>query len=320
MTTTTTTALARIADEQGGAVTTAQALRAGMSADEIARLVRRSELVRVRRGTYATAEVWRELSPERRHLLLLRAVLLRLGPLSVASHHSAAVLHGLRLHDVPLDLVHVTHPRGHGSARCEGGVQHHEAELPADDVVRVAGLSVTSPVRTALDLARVVPHPSGVCALDGVLASGVARPDLLAAHVRQLDWPGSRAAGRALAEADGGSESVGETLQRIALVAVGWRPEALQHPIRIELGTVRTDFAWPSRRLVGEFDGRVKYERLLRPGESASDVVVRERRRELAIERAGWCVVRFTWAGLHDRAVLRRLMQDAARRADRYAR
>ncbi|HEX8497996.1 MAG TPA: hypothetical protein VF661_12440 [Actinomycetales bacterium] len=275
--------------------------------------------MRIRRGAYAAGEVWRELSPEGRHRLLLRAVLLRLGPLSAASHHSAAVLHGLRLHGVALAVVHVTHPTGHGSARREGGVQHHQAQLPDEDVVRTAGLRTTSPLRSALDLARLVAHPTGVCAIDGVLAGGVARSDLLAQHVRTLDWPGSRAAGRALAEADGGSESVGETLQRLELAAVGWKPEVLQHPIRTELGTVRTDFAWPQRRLAGEFDGRVKYERLLRPGESASDVVVRERRRELAIERAGWCVVRFTWSGLHDREALRRQMADAARRAERYA-
>jgi len=314
-----TTALGRTAAGQDGVVTTAQVLAAGYSAVEIARLVRHGHWTRIRRGTYVAAEVWRDLSPEEKHRLRVRAVSLRLGPMSVVSHHSAAVLLGLRLHAIPLDVVHVTHPRGGGSARREADVQHHEAVLPTQDVVRTAGLPLTSPVRTALDLARLVPHGSGVCAMDGVLANGVSRADLLAAHVRHLDWPGSRAAGRALAEADGGSESVGETLQRLELAAVGWAPDTLQHPIRTDIGTVRTDFAWPSRRLAGEFDGRVKYERLLRLGEAASDVVVRERRRELAIERAGWCVVRFTWAGLYDREALRRQMADAARRAERYA-
>ncbi len=41
-----------------------------------------------------------------------------------------------------------------------------------------------------------------------------------------------------------------------------------------------------------------------------------ERQRELAIERAGWIVVRFTWAEVHDPALVRRRLLDAfARRA-----
>lgn len=47
-----------------------------------------------------------------------------------------------------------------------------------------------------------------------------------------------------------------------------------------------------------EFDGKIKYESLLRPGESASDAVVREKQREEALTALGWLVVRVTWAEL----------------------
>jgi hypothetical protein len=39
----------------------------------------------------------------------------------------------------------------------------------------------------------------------------------------------------------------------------------------------RSDFAWHGGRLPGEFDGKVKYEKFLRPGESAGDAVFREK-------------------------------------------
>jgi hypothetical protein len=44
--------------------------------------------------------------------------------------------------------------------------------------------------------------------------------------------------------------------------------------------------------------GRVKYGRLLRPGQEAGDVVFEEERREDAMRDAGWEVVRWTWRDL----------------------
>jgi hypothetical protein len=80
------------------------------------------------------------------------------------------------------------------------------------------------------------------------------------------------------------------------------------------LGT--TDMAWPERRLLGEFDGRAKYGRLLRPGESPGDAVFREKKREDRIrEVTGWLFVHLVWADLYQpratadriRALLRRV-------------
>ena len=49
-----------------------------------------------------------------------------------------------------------------------------------------------------------------------------------------------------------------------------------------------------------EFDGKVKYERLLEDGERASDVVVREKQREDMICRlTGWRCIRLVWADLY---------------------
>ena len=57
----------------------------------------------------------------------------------------------------------------------------------------------------------------------------------------------------------------------------------------------RADFAWPERRTVGEFDGRIKYGRLLRPGQDPGDAVFAEKVREDAIRDTGLRVVRWVW-------------------------
>jgi hypothetical protein len=96
----------------------------------------------------------------------------------------------------------------------------------------------------------------------------VLRHDVLRERLFDLaGTPGSRAATRAVAFADG------------LLVA-------------------RTDFGWEEHRLVGEFDGRVKYGRLLRPGQDPGDVVIEEKRREDAVRDEGWRMVRWVWADL----------------------
>jgi len=58
------------------------------------------------------------------------------------------------------------------------------------------------------------------------------------------------------------------------------------------------DFGWPAAGVVGEFDGRVKYSRLVGPGLTPGEVVFREKRREDALRAAGMAVVRWTWEEL----------------------
>ncbi len=48
--------------------------------------------------------------------------------------------------------------------------------------------------------------------------------------------------------------------------------------------------------MLGEFDGRVEYGRLLRPGQPPGDVVFEEKRREDAMRGEDWGMVRWTWS------------------------
>jgi hypothetical protein len=60
------------------------------------------------------------------------------------------------------------------------------------------------------------------------------------------------------------------------------------------IGT-RTDFWWEEFRTVGEFDGKVKYGRYLRPGQAPGDAVFAEKRCEDALRDHGFEVVRWVW-------------------------
>ncbi|SEP17580.1 hypothetical protein [Trujillonella endophytica] len=275
------------------------ALAEGWSDDELDRRLRRGEMARLRPGAYAPASAIRD--PARRHRHLITATLAALRRPAVVSHQSAAVLLGLPMWGVPLGRVHVTRTPP-ASSEVGRHLRCHVARLADDDVVTVGGVAVTSPVRTALDLARALPFEAAVATLDAMLFHRKLGGEALVAGAQELGrLPGARSAARAVRFADGRSESVGESRSRVLLHRLGLAPSALQLEIEVPGAAVpigRADFAWEDVRVVGEFDGRVKYGRLLKPGQAAGDVVFEEKRREDAIREEDWGAVRWTWEEL----------------------
>jgi hypothetical protein len=75
------------------------------------------------------------------------------------------------------------------------------------------------------------------------------------------------------------------------------------------------DFHWDEHRHLGEFDGKVKYQKLLRPGESASECVIREKKREDAMRADFRGMSRFIWSEVMPHQA-RRTMADLARALD----
>jgi hypothetical protein len=274
------------------------AVRSGWSDDELRRLVRAGELGRLRRGAYVNGLLPNDAAAV--HRLLVRATLGGLRRPAVVSHQSAAVLHGLPLWDVALNRVHVTR-RPPAWNNTSGLLCGHVARLRDDEVEEIDGVQVTTAVRTALDLARSLPHEAAVVTLDAALHGRLLEHDVLRARLFDIGGtPGSRSAARAVMFADGRSESVGESRSRVILARWGLAPSALQYEVRTMSGDLvgRTDFAWEERGVVGEFDGRVKYGRLLRPGQEPGDAVFEEKRREDAVRDEGWGVVRWVWSDL----------------------
>ncbi len=305
--------LLALASLQGGVLTTGQALERGLAGRDVGRLRARGRLVRIRWGAYAVREEWDGWDARERHRALARAVALQLTTPYTFSHVTAAVLHDLPLHRVRLDEVHVTRADGPGRTRRQAGICHHDGPLPAP--VLLDGLPTSDLVRTAFDTARVARFDSAVVTMDAALRQGASTSELAVLLDDTERWPGSAQARRAFAAADGRAESPGETVARLAFAAVGMAPTTLQLELTTDAGEVRTDFGWPESGLVGEFDGRIKYGRLLKPGQTTEEVLVKERLREQAIERAGWGVVRFTWPEVHELPLVRDRLREALARA-----
>jgi hypothetical protein len=282
----------------------------GFTPAEIRRMRASGTLTPVRRGTYTDPTDERLETPETRHAMVVQATVPLLAKGSVVSHASAAVLHGLRLWAVRLDRVHVTRDATSGG-RASRRFHLHTARLREDEVVEIDGIPVTSLARTAVDLARTLPYEQAVVAVDSALdlrrgrtpgRAALARRDCDEAITRATGWPGGPAARRVGRFAADGAESAGESRSRIAIAAAGLPPPVLQLVVPgIARGVDgRVDFAWRDQRVVGEFDGRVKYGRLLAPGQEAGDAIFAEKVREDAIRAAGWTVLRWTWGELRE--------------------
>jgi hypothetical protein len=274
------------------------AVQNGWSDEELARLARAGQWNRLRRGAYLDGQL--PGTAVARHALLVAATLAGLRRSAVVSHQSAAVLLGLPMWGAQLDRVHITR-RPPASSGTTGVLRCHVARLREDEVTSVDGIVVTDVARTVLDLARSLPLEAAVTAVDAALHEGLLTSAALERRLFDIAGTrGSRHAARVVRFADPCSESVGESRSRVVLHGLGLAPTALQFEIRAADGTFvgRSDFAWERHRVVGEFDGRVTYGRLLRPGQDPGDAVFEEKRREDAIRDEGWEVVRWTWSDL----------------------
>ena len=288
-------------------------LAAGVTDDELRRSRAQQRLTAVRPGAYVPSDDPRLDDAVAHHALAVRATARRLAADTVVSHVSAAVLHGLVLWGVPLDRVHVTRDRPSGG-RCTALRHLHTAAIDSGDVTEVDGIPVTTVARTLADLACTQPYEPALVVADAALhrhrTTAAAFADAVA---RAAGRRGSPPARRVLAAADLRSESPGETRSRIAIARAGLPAPELQHEVP-EIGA-RTDFYWPEFRTVGEFDGKVKYGRGLRPGQSAGEAVFAEKRREDALRDLGFQVVRWTWDELRPFDVVAERLRRAFARA-----
>ncbi|HEY6813477.1 MAG TPA: hypothetical protein VI074_12400 [Propionibacteriaceae bacterium] len=70
---------------------------------------------------------------------------------------------------------------------------------------------------------------------------------------------------------------------------------------------------------LGEFDGKEKHERFLKPKQTRADAAFEEKRREDALRDLGWQIVRWIWQDLYHPEELRRRLERAFERGLRAA-
>lgn len=291
----------RIITATEGFFTRRDAKNAGYADREITGVVRQRAWHRIRRGAYVFADEWAALDPVGRHRVRARAVQRSLGSKIALSHVSGMVVHGIDLWGVDLAKVHVTRLDGAGRP-LEGDVVHHLGVVGEDEIETRDGLRTLPAVRCALETSLQANDEVTQCLLDaGLRAKAFTKEELIAEYKRMNQWPFSHPLGAAVAHADPLSGSIGES-RCLWLFRVGGlpRPE-LQVPVYRADGSLVgiVDWAWPQFRLFGEFDGKVKYGKLLKPGQSPSDAVFEEKRREDEIrEITDYSFVRFIWEDL----------------------
>lgn len=265
---------------------------------DLAAAVKSGEIIRLRQGAYAIESTYKECDATQRHLLLARAAVARQGGAVALTGPSAAAAHGLVLHDLDLSQVHLVR-LDKGSPRREAGIVHHTVSGDiADQVISLEGLPVIDVARTVWEVASTGSLAAGVCAADSALRLYPGVEKGLRELKRPFAYrPGSRRARIALQLADPRSQSAGESVSRVVFFRHAFPTPELQHHVVDQDGrhVAICDFYWPEFRHVGEFDGRIKYGRLLADGASVEDVVYAEKLREDGVRAQVLGMSRWTW-------------------------
>ncbi len=278
------------------------------------RAAERGTAVRLRRGVYFNGP-WKTLTAEERYRLRCEAVARATREPPVLSHQSAAAILGLPSLDSWVNDVHITiEPAAGGRSR--NGVRRHVGVVPAASRIEVDGMLVTNVPRTVIDLATTASFRSAVAAADFALrarAPLTSRDELWAEFTAMRPFNNMRRAQRVLEFATELSDSPGESLSRVVMHELGFpEPELQAHFTNRDGGDIYTDFYWPEHSVVGEFDGRAKYEReQYLGGFTPEEKLWKEKRREDDVRRHVRRFVRWGWKEAMNPVELRELLDDA---------
>lgn len=271
MTASTVTASAlALLDELGGFATTRQLLTV-MTRQQLDGQVRRGLLTRVWYGVYAASK------PEL--MGRLAALDLYIGSEAVLCMGTAATLYGFDFENTT--AIHMLDP-GVRVRPCVGLMVHQRVGAPLQ---RISGRLATAPAWTAVEIARQLPRPRALAALDGALHSLQCTPaDLDKAIREQRGRRGIVAVRELLQHADGRAESAMESEARLVMIDYGLPRPELQYEIRGRNGERwRVDFAWLDARVAAEYEGLDWH--------SGPAKMVDDKKRFAGIQEQGWTVI-----------------------------
>lgn len=298
-----------------GYITRAEFLASGYTDRDLRSAVRTGLLERIRHGVYVHKAEYSLLTPEQRHVVLVRSVADKLGPAVAVSHQSACAVHDLAMYGHPLDKVHVTRLDG-SAGRTEHGIVHHVGQVVSDDdIEEINGILVVKPARAVFETSTIGSVESAIVVMDsGLHKQVVTRDELVDLTERLWNWRGARGARYALSLADGRSESPGESRSRYLFRREGLPIPELQVPVHDANGLLigYSDFGWLEYHHLGEFDGRIKYGGIAGDQRSAQQIVFDEKRREDAMRSRLLGMSRWTWAEIESKRARRTAQRVAA--------
>jgi hypothetical protein len=310
----------------GDPVRVSDAVAAGLTRGALRAAVSSGLLIRAAHGfvvpNYGTAA-----DPTEILIARCRAVLER-RPHCVLSHATAATLVSLPTAARSTSTIHCIDP----NPRPSPGVVCHRGRVPDTDVAELDGLRFTSPLRTAVDLARLSTLPQALITMDAALrrrtldlsyarrrtddrrvedptAQTQARAELDALVTRLGSRPGSVQVRQPAGVASPLAESPAESFSRGHFLLVGITPLGVQVRVRDADGRERRLDFLLAPGLAGEVDGMIKYD-----GTDAVRNLREEKNRDLLLERVDVRTVR--WTGVEvfrDPAAVTRFVGNAIR-------
>ena len=217
------------------------------------------------------------------HQLKCQGVALLLPEDTVIGGHSAAAWYGAPFASAqdPVTVLRSPHVTWDGPR----GVRIHQTDLRPDDRTVVDGLPMSSPLRTAWDVATLEPLATAVAALDAMVRAGsVDLPQLHLMADQGAGRFGVARVRRAVPLVDPRAESAPESRVRVALVLAGLAPIP-QYEVRVDGIVSRFDFAWPEAKVALEYEGAYHFE---------DGQIVRDDERVSRLRAAGWVVIRIS--------------------------
>lgn len=203
------------------------------------------------------------------------------GRRGVLAGLAAAALHGAAWidDDERVELIW-------SNTRPPAGVLTRNQRVDTDEITAVAGFPVTTPARTAFDLARHLPAGEAVARLDALKrASPFSVEDVLLLVKRHPGVLGLRRLRTKLPLVDPGAASPKETWLRLLLIDAGLPVPTTQIPVQENWRLVGVlDMGWEQYKVVAEYDG----------DQHRSDrrQYARDQWRMRKLEGLGWVVVR----------------------------
>jgi len=262
--------------------TAAMADDAGMSRRQLRRLLARNDLRQILYGVYVAAAVPDDLT------LRANAAALVLPDHAVVCDASAAWLHGI-------DLLHVAElvlvPRldaisvdGHVGSRRDG-VFGGKRTLRADEVMTIGGIRVTTPLRTACDVARLRGRLRGIAALDEFRRRfTITEADLRAMLPRFAGQRGVVQLRELVALSTDQADSQPESWVRLLIHDAGLPvPQPQVWAWLPERGAARMENAYEPLRIAVEYDGAEFH--------SSDEDREHDDERRSALRDAGWTVI-----------------------------
>jgi very-short-patch-repair endonuclease len=271
-----------ICRSQAGVISRRQALDAGLTERQIDRRVSSHRWDRIAPGVYLAAEAamtWHAWA----YCMLLAA-----GPGAVLIGETSAQLRCLVPKQLPICVAIPTHRRCEVSAP---NLRLLRMDIPADEQVTVDGLPTTNRLRTASDVAHLMPLVQAQPIVDLMLVRDMVVLEELTAVVADSRRHGSAQARRLMASANDRAAAESERIARRLLQAAGLSGWVANHEVTIKGRKLKIDLALRRLKIAIEVKGWMFH--------SAGDRGASDDARVTDLQLAGWLVIPVSWLALH---------------------